>query len=664
MVFGPFSKKNKLVAVNKIQGCKLLKLERDQLHQLTAEQLYVDGAPAVLIIGFASPDIDLSQCSSRLKQLTSAPFICSSTAGELCNLHDGLYQDDRAGRQTLVLQLFSREVIDKVSIHTIKLPCDDIIKQQISLRPKARTQAILAELKNIRPGFDLDVKDTVAMTLVNGLTNCEGWLMEAVYQSGRFPVPFIGGTTAGKLDFKQASYHDGSQLCNQHATLCFLKVKSDYCFRLFKSQNFAPTGDKWTIGDADSASRRVTSFINKESLQVTNCIDALCKHFNCEASQLGSVLTGYSFAIKVDERYYVRSVAAINVAQKTMHFYCDTPLGTELHLMRSTDFVEKTQSDWQKFNDRQHPPIAAVFFDCILRRLNNSASLNKLNCFSDFPVAGFSTFGELYGVNVNETLSGLFIYPRAAEKSSEKSLFLAEYTSYAMYFNHLANTANQLMINIQERVIDGYSNILGVANQSSSLSENAASFISNIGSQSQSLFEQFEAFQQSISDLTREISSLNDNIGSVNKDINGIESVFGIIESIADQTNLLALNASIEAARAGEYGRGFAVVADEVRNLARSTQSSLGESKGKVNSLFVQIENVSKVINRLSEKMLDAESHSMNIVSSIESIESSAKTTGALLQDGKNIAVQLQVADSESQKHNARADVIRGQICV
>ena len=33
-----------------------------------------------------------------------------------------------------------------------------------------------------------------------------------------------------------------------------------------------------------------------------------------------------------------------------------------------------------------------------------------MQIFNDFPVVGFSTFGELLGVNINETLSAIFFY--------------------------------------------------------------------------------------------------------------------------------------------------------------------------------------------------------------------------------------------------------------
>jgi len=278
-------------------------------------------------------------------------------------------------------------------------------------------------------------------------------------------------------------------------------------------------------------------------------------------------------------------------------------------------------------------------------------------------VSGFSTFGELYGVNVNETLSALFICKRSEHGSpSRQRSFVSEYAAYSRYFYLLESRARQLMIQIQERVIEGYSNILGVANSSSELTANSVEHVAKIADNSNELLEQFNAFQSVVSTLNQSVRELTDNISAVNEDIAGIESVFTIIDKIAEQTNLLALNASIEAARAGDAGRGFAVVADEVRNLAQNTQSSLTESRNKVNSLFAQIENVSGFIGAISSNMDDAESQTNQIVDKIHNIEQSAKETSALLDSGSHIVEELKEADETGRAHQANAEVIRGQI--
>tara|TARA_B100000745_G_scaffold125358_1_gene81683 strand:+ start:3216 stop:4325 length:1110 start_codon:yes stop_codon:yes gene_type:complete len=366
-VFFKKAKRTNQAAAN-IEGCKLLEIRRSELGRLNEQDFIVDGMKPAFIIGFAAPNLDLNSVVSTLKGKISTPMMFTLTAGELCNLNGQLYKGAEDARETIILHLFSPLLIDDISMHTIELPCEDIMRGNPTLLPGERVAKIVQQLEKVKPSFGLDDDNCVALTLVNGLTNCENWLMEAVYQTGNFPVPFIGGTTAGKLDFKRASYHDGTKLCDRHATICFLKLKPDYQFHTFKSQNFEPAGAKWTIGAANSATRTVTSFINNDSLAVENCIDALCKHFRCSPSSLQSALAGYSFAIKVENEFYIRSVAGIDSDAKTMAFYCDTPLGTELHLMRSTNFVQQTEKDYANFLRQQSQPLVGLFFDCILRR--------------------------------------------------------------------------------------------------------------------------------------------------------------------------------------------------------------------------------------------------------------------------------------------------------
>lgn len=630
----------------------------------------IDGRAPAFVIGFASPDIDLNSASAKLKSLCQCPFLFTKTAGELCSYsdsqntrsHQSLYIDAKDNRHSIVLQIFSGAIFDAVSAHTIHLPCDDIMSGNPQLPPAKRVAHIVRELEAIKPSFKLDAHDCIALTLVNGLTNCENWFMEAVYQCNKFPIPFIGGSTAGKLDFQNAAYHDGTELRNKHATMCFIKVKPEYRFRTFKSQNFEPEGQQWVVGNANVATRTISSFIDKNSLESQNCIDALCRKLSCSAGGLSDALSGYSFAIKVDGEFYIRSVASVDLDNRRLNFYCDIPLGTELYLMRSTDFANGTAKDYQKFLSAGEKPLFGLFFDCILRRLHNSTQLSKLSCFGNIPIGGFSTFGELYGVNVNETLSALFICKREETKSQSVSEFTAMYAGYSRYFYLLEKRAADLMIEIQERVISGYANVLNIANSSADLTDNSLSNIEQISNQTQSLDSSFSKFNNVIKSLNNDIQGLMKNIGDINEDILGIDSIISIIDKIAEQTNLLALNASIEAARAGEAGRGFAVVADEVRSLAKNTQESLNSSRGKVSNLFNQIEVVSKNIERVSNDVSSAEEKTQTIVVEISDIGGRALETNNLLSTGREISLRLKEADETNREHNAKADVIRAQL--
>jgi hypothetical protein len=438
-------------------------------------------------------------------------------------------------------------------------------------------------------------------------------------------------------------------------------MQPEYGYRLFKTQNFEPTGKKWTIGESDPALRKVCNFINPQTAELKNVVDALCEHFNCNPESLAKALTGYSFGIEIADSYYVRSVAGIDAEKKRLSFYCDTPLGTELHLMKATDFVAQTERDYQEFAKGYPTPVAGVLFDCILRRLNNSEQLNQLSCFTGFPAAGFSTFGELSGVNVNETLSAIFFYKREPGVVLEDPNFATKYAKYARYFLEQEQLGNKLLIRIQEKVLDDKTGLSDIANESSMLSNSSINLIDEIGGSSHRLKEQFSGFSEAFSLLAGSVSELNGNVGQVNADISSIEGIFNIIEKIAEQTNLLALNASIEAARAGEQGRGFAVVADEVRKLAQNTQESLENSRGSVTSLLSQITAVASVIEQVDDQMIKADEQTDSIINAIQDIDKNAQDTESLLGNSKQISDKLKATLEEGEQNARYAEIIRRQ---
>jgi hypothetical protein len=549
----------------------------DSLSEFEPDRFRFGAAPPMLIMAYVSPHVNFKVATDSLVALFPAPtrVLAVTTAGELCSSSESgstiEYLPATGAWQTIVLQAFSPELIAAVDIRVCQLPVFDAAFDADHYIASAADN-----LADMRPNFQIEFQDTVALTWFDGLSRCENLVMEAVYESGLFPCLFFGGSAGGKLDFKATFLFDGAHVLQNVAVFAFLKLQAARRFAVFKTYAYRPEALSLTVLESDAASRTVSTVLDATSGKPINILAALAERFGCLVGMLPERLKGYAFSITIGHSSYLRSIASVDVTSGTILSYCDIGRGDRLTLVKAENFEGKTCSDYAAFAAGKPEPVGAILSDCITRRLNRNGA-DRLPILQGGPSAGFSTFGELVGININESLCALVFYDVSCQPFRDERIdkFPISYARYAMWFQarRLAHAryfgqARRELVDSLTKQIDQRGDYDSAFSTLVAVNDGLEAEIAQIEAQ----LSVGSGYSQATGKEYADIMQSFDNFRALGKTV---DEMLSVIREIADQTNLLSLNATIEAARAGNAGRGFAVVAQEVRALSNQTKAAL-----------------------------------------------------------------------------------------
>ncbi len=640
---------------------------------LAAELEKVD-FPPIFISAYVSPHVEIDQVARVLSgRFPGVPMTICSTAGELHPSAGQLYcpAGDRWDR--VVVLCFDASVIAAAEVVAVPLGCEDLRRGTIQVPLEKRVERITRAIAGLRINMAVDFRDTLAYVLFDGLSASESFFMQALYDSGRFPCLFVGGSAGGKFDFRNTWLHDGRQKLENHALIAFLKTAPGVRFGVLKSQNFEPTGTSFHVLSASPEQRYVSQVINSQG-HISTLVEALCENLNCTPANLEAKLADYSFAITVGKELFVRSISKLDTEAQQVHFYCDIAPGEELLLVRRTGLAKNMEKDFGRFmQGKTGSLVAGILNDCILRRLCNERELENVGRITGAAVAGFSTFGEILGLNLNQTLTSIFFFRVAAGASFQDEYvdnFVAHYGEFKAFFLRRQIAKLKGLSQVVTRQIDDFKELqfesrMDAAGLESSMAKlfsglnDLGQVLNKAHAQRETMARQVESCANdlygSVDDLASHIQKQVQAIQQLGSNFSGlsqqacesaanarhlaeasrnIKDVVEIIEQIADQTNLLALNATIEAARAGESGRGFAVVADEVRSLAEKSRKSALEIGSNVSRLSSDIGSVAGAIESQSENVT-------GLSSLLKVIEESSGQTASTADHTKGVADTL-----------------------
>jgi len=378
------------------------------------EAFSFDGKQASLALAFISPYINFEDTIHKLRLVSGeTPLIGISTSGELCatQQNDTLYKPFSENTPHIILQIFSPELIADTAIRSIPLYSGKIKSDaHKKMSREQRVNAIAEHLLQAEPHFKINARDTLALTFFEGLTLYGDDFVEAAYQTGKFPCLFAGGSAGTVLGGEHTYLYNNKTILENYAVVVFLKLAKGKRYSVLKSQNFKKTAMSFIAVDADPETGIVSTLLDPTIDTVLPATAALASALRSAPKDIDHMLQSFSFGVELDNEIFVRSVSKVKHETKQIQFYSSVYQGDELFIVRPTDFSSQTQQDITAFLKDKPKPLGVILNDCLLRRFNNQNAIVTERNHWPCPVAGFSTFGELLGISINQTLTAIAFF--------------------------------------------------------------------------------------------------------------------------------------------------------------------------------------------------------------------------------------------------------------
>nr|WP_281746655.1 FIST N-terminal domain-containing protein [Helicobacter suis] len=340
------------------------------------------------------------------------------TAGQIGGSKQDFYH---LNSEPILITIFDARLFKQVEAFMVDTLCEDIQKAQVHMDLETRKNKIKAVIEQkVRPRMSVSLLDTFILTYFPGLTASENFFLEALIKSNIPLSNLVGGSAGGKLEFKESYLALNGRVSAQEAVLIYCKLNQGYHYEVFTTHNFEKTPASFLIGEYVAELRQVKSFLMGNEL--VSAVDALCAHFKCTPENLANALVGYTFAVEILGRIFIRSIGTFN-ADKSITFFCDLYFGESLILVKATNFIQSTLKAYQEFA-KGREAVAILANDCALRRINNQKDLPGFSVFDNCPISGFSSFGEISNnLHQNQTLVALCIFQGEPSKEGNKEFF-------------------------------------------------------------------------------------------------------------------------------------------------------------------------------------------------------------------------------------------------
>ena len=354
--------------------------------------------PFELVCLFISPEADfqaLVEATSR--RFGAADVLACTTAGELGR--NGYEEDQvvaigfRSAHSNVLT--YAIEDLDALDDQTV---ADGLIEARLALAQRAPTWS-----------------SDFAFLLVDGLSLREEQLT-AFLAAGLGPTPLFGGSSGDGTNFAQTWLARNGEILKNAAIVVL--VRCDRPVRVFSLDHLVPTDQRMVVTSA-TPDDRIVHEINAEPAALE-----YARLLGLDPHQLDQfTFAEHPVVVRLGDVHHVRAIQQVK-ENHDLVFFSAINEGMVLTLAKHDDIVAHLDRGLGDLAKHQQPEII-LGCDCILRRIEAGRTQRTHEMSSvlrEHNVVGFSTYGEqIGGLHVNQTLTGVAIYPRLDDGDEDVS---------------------------------------------------------------------------------------------------------------------------------------------------------------------------------------------------------------------------------------------------
>ncbi|MGJ8605195.1 MAG: FIST N-terminal domain-containing protein [Marivita sp.] len=351
--------------------------------------------PFELVCLFVSPEADFgASVAATSRRFGDADVLACTTAGEI----------GRAGyEEEQIIAVAFRKNNFKITTYSI----ENLDNLQEEVVAGALIEARLTLIQKT-PEWSSEF----AFLMVDGLSLREEQLT-AFLSAGLGPTPLFGGSSGDGTRFGKTWLARNGVVMTNAAVVVF--VRCDRPVRVFSLDHLIPTDQRMVVTSA-SPETRIVHEINAEPAALE-----YARLLGLDPNQLDQfIFAEHPVVVRLGDAHHVRAIQQVK-ENHDLVFFSAINEGMVLTLATHDDIAAHLDRGLESLAKHTKPEII-LGCDCILRRIE-AGRIQQSRAVSDVlqahNVVGFSTYGEqIGGLHVNQTLTGVAIYPPLAHEAT------------------------------------------------------------------------------------------------------------------------------------------------------------------------------------------------------------------------------------------------------